>query len=92
MAKRYLRWPGHILCGNTLLIRGGLARIFLCVFNNAIAFICLTVLHARSCNPLRKRHFDLWQVALVTLIVVTELPIAWHDTDAFFSETKVPSG
>ena len=32
-----------------------------------------------------------WQEALVTLIVVTELPVAWHDTDAFLAETKVPS-
>lgn len=25
----------------------------------------------------------------MTLIVVTEIPIAWHDTEAFIAETKV---
>lgn len=29
------------------------------------------------------------QDALVTLIVVTETPIAWHDTEAFLEETTV---
>eukprot|EP00903_Cladosiphon_okamuranus_P007797 g7546.t1 len=31
------------------------------------------------------------QEALVTLIVVTETPIAWHDTEAFLEETKDPA-
>lgn len=30
------------------------------------------------------------QDTLVTLIVVTELPIVWHDTEAFLAERKVP--
>lgn len=29
------------------------------------------------------------QEALVTLIVVTEIPVAWHDTETFVEEIKV---